>query len=656
MNTKIKKLLAVSVASTVIASTVLAAGCSKKRTGSDVIDSNYEWLDAKYTDTSELSDYSGQNKLDLVLWRAGGLGNYKTYKSSNNLILPEIERVTGVTLSDKSFDNGGFTADVKYTQLLLTGDCPDIVTSWANPEACYDLTDLIDKYCPTIKSRMPASVWKSQSITGGEEGKVYAIPFGLGNVSLEQVDKEAIGKQTIMFSYQNEYYPYVVVRDDILKEAYPNAKTQDEIDALYKKQGYFTEDDLFDVEITSAEQFRTEFLPKIQNVIDNNDDYKINAQRRVGTMLITEGSDNDNWSFLGVTLPKLLGATATHQNCYFSYWDTTSQKVELMLTQNFYKNEFYEWAKMINDGKIVSKEGMATLHDTIASWMNSGYYAIGYQSSMLPSGNTATFTNAAGETKTVKYRKVYLKIERDKSHFEFMTTGVPVCTGISILKGGSVRESDLPQVLRWLDYQCSRLADKLYAWGPRSAGLFTEETDPETGETIRQYKDPELVQQMVFSTAVMGNLVQKYSLANGTAECASIIFPFYFQGGSIHHPKCIYNLSELEGLAASYFTSAAVCQDKAKEIVGLATQARIDAWKDTMLDGVEAIWAKRKLIEDQLKTILLSGSSRSNFDREYENLQKILNENGWTKSYFNGKFTNAFLKLNSDYLDLFYKG
>ena len=150
------------------------------------------------------------------------------------------------------------------------------------------------------------------------------------------------------------------MRDDILTAAYPDAKTADEIDALYAKQGYFTEEDLFDVPITSAAQFRTEFLPKIQQVINTakNEDgsyrYQITADRWVKPMLITEGSDHDTWSFLGVLLPKLLGATGTHANTYFSYWDVNTQKIEMMLTQDFYKNEFYEWAKMIDEGTYVS--------------------------------------------------------------------------------------------------------------------------------------------------------------------------------------------------------------------------------------------------------------------------------------------------------------
>ena len=142
----------------------------------------------------------------------------------------------------------------------MTG-LPDIAygRGWIDPDALWDLTDLVDKYCPTIKARMPESVWNSTQVTGGQAGKVYGIPYALGNVGLSEIDSQADTKNTIMFDYNHEPYPYIMVREDVLKTAYPNAKTQAEIDALYKTQGYFTEEDLFDVEIESAHQYFLNF-------------------------------------------------------------------------------------------------------------------------------------------------------------------------------------------------------------------------------------------------------------------------------------------------------------------------------------------------------------------------------------------------------------
>lgn len=627
------------------------AGC-KDETPSDVVDANYQWLDASLTDTSQLDAYAGQNRIELTAWSVSELLSGK--KSSEDIVSKEIKRVTGVSIKENGVvDNKDSTAEQRYNQLSMTG-LPDIAygRGWIDPEALWDLTELVDKYCPTIKARMPESVWKATQVTGGQAGKVYGIPYALGNAGLSEIDPQADPQKTVMFEYNHEAYPYVLVREDVLTAAYPQAKTQAEIDALYASQGYFTEDDLFDVEITSAQQFRTEFLPKIQNVLNttkNSDGtyrYTMKGGRKVKAMLVTGGQDVDTWDFLGVTIPKLLGAAGTHYNTGFTYWDKQTKKIELMLTQDFYKNEVYEWAKMINDGTIVSKEGMTTVHSTIQSEYNSGYYAIGYPSNSYPQGMQCQYTSENGVTETVKYRKVYMKIPTG-DHFEFFASGVPIPHSVMFFKD-SVRESDLPQLLRWLDYQCSRLGDKLFAWGPSSAGLFNED---ENG--VRTYKDENLANQMVYSTAILGNLVQKYNLSNGSLYSAQPVFSFAVYGSSIYHPKTSYDLSKVEGLTNSYFSSAIVCKDK--KPIGIAKKPSIHEWTDSDLDGVEKVWGKRAGIEADLKQILLAGSSKSAFDSAYAKLEKTLQTSGWTNAYFNGAYTNKFLELNQDYLHLFYQ-
>ena len=647
-----KKIFTRTVCMAMCAAFAFSVAACGRQTESDVIDANYQWLDASLTDTSQLDAYSGQNRINLTAWNVSERASGK--KSSDDVVSKEIERVTGVAITEV-LDNKDSSADARYNQLSNTG-LPDIAygRGWIDPDALWDLTDLIDEYCPTIKARMPASVWNATQITGGQPGKVYGIPYGLGNTGLSEIDPLADPQKTVMFEYNHESYPYIYVRDDVLTAAYPNAKTQAEIDALYETQGYFTEEDLFDVEITSATQFRTEFLPRIQEVLDTakNPDgtyrYKMKGGREVKAMLVTRGTgaDADNWDFLGVTIPKLLGAAGTHYNTGFTYWDKQTQKIELMLTQDFYKNEVYEWAKMIADGTIVSDERMDANPSTIQSEYNSGYYAIGYLSNSYPLGLQCKYTSENGVTETVKYRKVYMKIPLN-DHFEFFGSGVPIPHSVMFFKD-SVRESDLPQLLRWLDYQCSRLGDKLYSWGPSSAGLFNEDANG-----VRTYKDEQLADQMVYSAGTMGTLVQKYNLSNGSLPSAQPVFSFAVYGASIYHPKTSYDLSKVQGMANSFFSSATVCKDM--KPIGIAKKPSLHEWTDSDLDGIERIWGKRANIETDLTDILLAGSSKSAFDAAYAKLTTTLNQMGWTKAYFNGAYTNKFLELNQDYLHLFYQ-
>ena len=56
-------------------------------------------------------------------------------------------------------------------------------------------------------SRMPESVWDNSIINGGQEGKIFSIPYGIGSVSLSSVDEEADPSKTIMFENSTNYYP-----------------------------------------------------------------------------------------------------------------------------------------------------------------------------------------------------------------------------------------------------------------------------------------------------------------------------------------------------------------------------------------------------------------------------------------------------------------
>ena len=315
-----------------------------------------------------------------------------------------------------------------------------------------------------------------------------------------------------------------------------------------------------------------------------------------------------------------------------------------MLYQDFYKDEVYEWAKMIDQGTIVSREGMTTTHSSLLAELNSGYYAIGYLSSSYP---TALQCSWKGET--VKYRKVFMNIPMDEERFMYCGYGEPTVSSVKFFKS-EIDEDELAQLLMWMDFQCSRTADMLYAWGPdgENALFGTDENG------VRTYKDADLVQQMVFSTAIMGSKVQKYNLSNGQVYSANPVMPFYYMAGSIYHPKATYDISSMAGMADAYYSAAVVMSAEAKaKFVGLKINPSFHTWTNSHLAGVEEIWSRRVNIEDDLKQILIGGSTKETFNRKWQDLQDTLNQSGWTKTYFNGKITNAFLTINRDYLDQF---
>lgn len=639
------------------------AACGDKRGPGDEIDvATYDWYaENLYTDpdlpatavkdSSQIADYTGAHSIDLKAWNTTGAGEELPKKASNDVVSAEIKRITGISIdTENSFGNRGMTPDVRFNNLQSLGQIPDIAYGhgWLDTEEVWDLTDLIDRYCPTIKARMPSYVWESENVNGGKEGKVYAVPYGLQSLSLSLLDPLADDSSCILFSHINEYRPYVVVREDVLKDAYPDALTTADIDRIFKERGKFTEEEIFDIPITSAAQFRTEFLPKIYQTIQNGGDkYKISGDRYIKTIPVTPGSSFDTWDLMGKLIPYLLGAGANSMNTNMSYWDVSEQKIESMLYQDFYKSEVYEWSKMIATHPMFkgALDDMNT--QSLAGDINSGYYAVCYLSSSYPTAMSCPWNGG-----TVRYRKVFMNIPMNEDRFMYCGFGEPTVSSVKFFKE-NINEDELAQLLRWLDFQCSRTADKLYAWGPNGDdALFTED---EAGN--RTYKDADLVNQMVFSTAQMGDKVQRYNLSNGSVYSANAVFPFYYMAGSIYHPKATSDLSGLTGLADTAYSSAVVMSDIVKEkFVGLKLNPSIHNWNNSHLNGVESVWSKRTGIEGQLKQLLISGGSENSFNAAWNTLQNLLNTSGWIKNYFEGTMTNAFLNINKNYTYKFYKG
>jgi len=86
----------------------------------------YDMLDT-VADSSDLPDWTGK-QLDLKVWYASGPGGAKRPTSSNDVVTPEIKRVTGVSIDpNTSFDNGGQDAKVKLGMLTASNDWPDML-------------------------------------------------------------------------------------------------------------------------------------------------------------------------------------------------------------------------------------------------------------------------------------------------------------------------------------------------------------------------------------------------------------------------------------------------------------------------------------------------------------------------------------------------
>ncbi len=606
------------------------------------VDANYEWLGDSKTDTSQLTSWAdlGQSRtMTLTAWNTDAKEAPLAVTATNDVVYPEIKRVTGVTMDTNVWHNQGSDANTAFGKFSISG-YPDIAygASWVNTQACYDLTDLVKKYCPTIMSRMPESVWNQSNINGGQAGKIYAIPYGVNGVGLSSVDDEA--KSDSAFNRNLDYYPYVMVREDVLKEAYPQAKTTAEIEAQYKNVGTYDESWIFDVgaDINSAEDFRTEFLPKIYNAITTGG-FTRSTGERIDVM--PAGNGVDTWDLMGLFIPQLLGATGNYYNTQHTYWDAEDQQMQNLMKQDFYQAELQEWVKLIG-GNYVTKFGLNQTSGEVSTQYANGNFAIGYGYNTRNSGGSFMLN---GEK--VNYRRVYLKIEKSE-HFEFFDVADAKVSGISIFKK-NVREEDLPQILRWLDYQCSELCDKLVAWGPDGENaLFTEDANG-----VRTFKDAELRRQMVEARVPAGSLVEKYNLHNASVDPVNRAFTFFYQGGSKYQPVDTYDIRSVDGAYAKAYNSTWVWRANGIKSVPISLTPNLSSWKNSDLSGVESVWAGRPSVETALKKLLNVGSS--NYASNWSTAVATMNSVGWTDEYFSGDCQEMWLAANANYTAGFIK-
>lgn len=161
----------------------------------------------------------------------------------------------------------------------------------------------------------------------------------------------------------------VYVRDDILKLAYPEAKTQDEIEELYLKNGEFTREELYDVPITSKEE-AFEFFYKIKEVIDENNITE-NGKPVYATYAF---SGQDNWALLAGLESGINGIPNVD---YFTFFNVQTKKIDVLFKQDFFKEDMLRFNKFVRDG-VASEASLIENNEIFTNKLNNGEYAISY--------------------------------------------------------------------------------------------------------------------------------------------------------------------------------------------------------------------------------------------------------------------------------------
>lgn len=585
------------------------SGCGKKKQTAAEVTGDLQIIDFnQYKDADDVPDWNGE-KLNLKYF-VDGLSSVTNRGeiSPDDVVTPEIGRITGVTLDpSEAMDLGESSWDAKIAQMIAANDWPDLAKNIPDLEGLIDrdslwrLDELIEKYCPNLyklfgpESDSYGPEWKAQM---ERYGGVYAICMGTGwnLLPIEEFYEKGIYDMTeeemknIRGNKEHAYGDFSV-REDILLKLFPDAHSNAELEQIYNERGYFTEDEIFDVPINSTEDF-------VKLLYDIKDLGLKDGKNEVYPFYTHNGGDN--WYAL-VNMGQVWGYYRHTGAIYYSYFDLEDNEMKFTLKEDWFKDIVKTYNKMIRDG-VASKESLVDTETIFKEKLNNGRYIV----TNYP--NIPTEAELGGK---YRYRTVYQKygVMDDKVLFP---ASVDTLSGKYSIFKENLTETQAIQVLRMLDFLASNPGQKLQVWGPRKAGLYTED---ENGNLA--YTDEALKNEMVNSSNYPKDVTFKYNIGNKS-------WPAYPSVGvNQYNPYRYYGR---ETTWKSAYTPAALEGFELKTTPSRYTYM-YENYIFNDIPGFRDFWNKREAFENALlKTF--AADSEEEFEKRYAAMLSLAEKNG----------------------------
>ncbi len=617
---KAKKFLSLLLMITLVFSLLTSCG-EKKPTTVDFGD--VELVDfSKYKDSDDIPDWQGE-KIKLTVWSGanGPNSQYMGKISSDDVVTPEILRITGVEFDkENSFDNGGSSFDARIAKMIAAEEYPDMavsipdLTGLVDKGILYRLDEVIEEYAPNIyklfgpDSKVYGDSWKKQMET---YGGVYSLSNSANHFAIRDIaeidgsydlTQEEIISAAGIGSHD---YGYFYMRDDVLKALYPEAHSVDELEAIFEKNGSFTKEEIFDVPLEKPEDF-VKLVKDVNKYIKDN-----NMKNTYATFTHTGG---DNWPVLN-NMSKVMGYNAN----YFSYWDKESKQIKYTFKEDWFKDVLKTWYELVRED-VASQEALIDTDATFKEKLNSGKYIITLQN--LPSEESLS-----GQ---YSYRTVFCKYTFDKDKFVTYGSDDSSMSRISFFNT-RLTQQQLIQAIRCIDFLASDVGQKLTYWGPKKAGLYTEDA-----EGNLQYKDEKLKSDMLNLGITEEKL--KYNL-----DAAA--WPTYPKVvASKYRPNIFY--PEIEDYSVVYTPAY---YEKAETVKGNSASIYTNDFLSA-IDGCKSFWAARNAFESAMMKIFASEND-AEFEANYKAMVQLAEKNGFDEDTL--KEANDFYKnsYNKDYME-----
>ena len=613
----------------------------------------WELLDS-VSDTSELPDWEGDT-LDVTVWLAAGTTGMKGEITEDDIAFKEFERVTGVRFNvEESFDNGGNSIDAKLPMVVASNDFPTIIYGWDIGSQLLELyengylADLTEYYTDgtldqltrwlPLEDAEPYIYQKAKT----EEGEYYLLPVEIKASTLSTI-WDAIGFESELLD--KEYYNLyastpssatgrggtqaIMVRTDILKALRPDALTIDEIEQIYAEEGTFTEEQIYSVNINSAEEF-FDFLREVKELI-SSEEY-VGLDGKPMEVMYGPHTETDNWGWM-YALPSLIdGANIDYFSIVNLAADKESEVIQWAYSSDYYIDFMKELNALVRED-VISQNSLLDNSAMFKEKMNNQHYAVTYWDNIIN-------MNKDIESE-VDYTPIWVNVpfNNELSAVRAFSHG----NYCGIFKD-SLSEDELDQLMHAINYLHSIVGTNNFYWGPKTAGLFTEDA-----EGNRTYTEEALYNCMILKEdngkaaeyGLRGTGISKNGFTlRPDSVVQELLNPSYL---------CASSIERQEANAYRYFCPGLLAGQSNRENnvpikVGYSVYGSLNA----KVPGLQTFWAARNGYEDMVKKVLVSESDEE-FEKRFNDLKVFAEENGLTEET-RKQYNDLFMEANRDSL------
>ena len=537
--------------------------------------------------------------VELTVWETQGTDYAAQPEFDGDVVGDWLLKKTNVKVKNM-YGNDGGQWDAKLTKLIAGNNLPDIVHcgGYQGPahfskldeyNQVWELTpEILQKYAPNVWAKTPANYWEMMS----KDGRILGIPYTLNikdAIFPESSEEEQIKLRTPSYDYADVTFTtgqYLWIRDDILKDIYPNTMTYQELLDLAVEKNAPIGDEMLDIPVYSTDEF-VDLLYKIKE-----GDYKQDGKT---VYAFGYAGGTDNWNALSQFGADMYGYK---NHFYTSTWNHRTNSIEILLAGDLIRQSAKTQNKMIRDG-VIDAESLAHTSAQYKEKVLNGTYAIA--SLTMVSGDVNEELKRLG--KSYRYRPFITQVE---AHPDYPAYKERTYWEQSLCFLKSLSEDELYQVLNWINVQYSDEYEKVRHWGPEEAGLYKMD---ENGKPV--FTDERFTKYFIEGdTSVLPEVKDRKGLGNDTRPLE--VRPAYI---SRWNPKIVYDLNNYATNPESAFVFAAdsVHTTNVKEF------PPANVWNNIYAELPEVVtyWSARDQWENAFK-IAFTANSDEDFDAKWD--------------------------------------